>query len=572
MKAKTATFFESKTNVFLFLLIPTLVLYAKSCWYGFTPLDEKWLITDNAEYLKLWRTIPDSFISSLYHLYYRPLLTISLSLDYKIGGLSTYIYHITNLAWHTCCVLCLFRLLKIYDVPVKTAALLSLIFSLHPIMLHAVAWVPGRNDLMLCAFTLGSLIFLKKYISSPKTKFFVLHLFLFTCALFTKENAVSLPVLFFVIAYGLIVNKNLFRLAIAWFGIVLLWFMLRNIFVPELPGSALSFSERSLNFFAGLFTYTGKSIFPFPQSVHPTYELVSVIIGFAAFILLGFLFFKPGVSNSKTALSGLTLFFILILLPLVYSSGRSNPDFYEHRTYTSICGLILFFSQVKINFNSRITTFILTTILCVFFIKSFMRMNFYKNEETFLSQAIKEQPGYFLFQSQYAGILSDKGNYSLAIEYYNKAIALRPDKAEFYNDRGRAYYELGQYAEAAKDLSSAIKIAGFDVDYYTNRCWAYYGANDIENAMKDLYVLIKCCRETVPNDLKNGVGKEWRAILQSLDTRLNQQPDNDTLLYKRAKLFFDTGQKEKGFADIEKAINIAPNTTEYKKLLIENQK
>lgn len=572
MKTKTAAFFESKTNVFLFLLIPTVALYAKSCFYGFTPLDEKWLITDNAEYLKLWRTIPDSFISSLYHLYYRPLLTISISLDYKIGGLSTYIYHITNLAWHLVCVFSLFRLLIICEVPRKIAALLSLLFSLHPIMLHAVAWVPGRNDLMLCAFTLGALIFLKKYINTPKTKFLVLHLFLFTCALFTKENAVSLPVLFFVMAYGQLTNKNLFKLIAAWFGLVILWLMLRTIFVPELPDSTLSLGERSLNFFAGLLTYTGKSIFPFPQSVHPTYEFVSVIIGSAVFLLLGFLLFKPGVLNLRTALSGLTLFFILILLPLVYSSGRSNPDFYEHRTYTSICGLMLFFSQVKFNFNSKLTTSVITIILFVFFIKSFMRMNFYKNEEAFLSQAIKEQPSYFLFQSQYAGIISNKGNYPLAIEYYNKAIALRPDKAEFYNDRGRAYYELGQYAEAAKDLSAAIKIAGFDLDYYTNRCWAYYGANDIENAMKDLYVLMNCCRETVPNELKEGVGKEWRAILQSLSTQLVEQPENDTLLYKRAKLFFDTGQKQKGFADIEKAISIAPQNTEYKKLLMENQK
>lgn len=567
MKIRSAEFFENKTNVLLFLFIPTLILYAKSFAFGFTPLDEKWLIVDNAEYLKTWKSLSDAFSTSLYHLYYRPLLSLSIFIDYKIAGLSTYFYHVTNLAWHLICVYCLFRLLTLFEVSNKTAAFLSLLFALHPIMVHAVVWVPGRNDLMLCAFTLGSLISLKKYLSSGTFKAIGLHLFLFACALFTKESAISLPLVFFIISFRSFKDKKFIQLAAGWAILALGWLVLRNNIVPDLQPSTLSLADRTSNFTSGFFTYFGKSLFPFFQSVHPTKNSMSLLIGLGTLLVLLFLFFKPGINNKRIAFTGLALFLILLALPLVYSSGRYNPDFYEHRSYTSLCGLVLFFSQIKFNYNSRAFTIVYAVIALFFFVKTFFRMNVYKNENTFLLVAIKEQPDYFLFQEQYANYLSHIGDYAGAIPYYNQAIALRPDKAEFYNDRARAHYSLGNFKAAISDMSSVIRISGFDKDYYLNRCSVYLADNDIENAMKDLYVLMQCCRESVPEDLKKEVGAKWRAILQNLNERIISEPGNADLFYKRSKLFFDTGQKEKGFADLQEAIKLDPQNTEYKKLL-----
>ena len=208
----------------------------------------------------------------------------------------------------------------------------------------------------------------------------------------------------------------------------------------------------------------------------------------------------------------------------------------------------------------------------MFFLKSSFQINYYKNEEIFLKEAIKAQPNYFLFQAQYAGKLLDRGDYVSAIEHYNIVIAKRPDKAEFFNDRGRAYFSLGNYDAAIKDISSAIKISGFEADYYLNRCAAYNALNEAENAMKDLYVLIKCCRETVPLELKNDIGIKWRRILKGISDSILITPSNDVLYYRRAKLYFDTGQKEKGFLDLKEALRLNPQNTKYKDVYFEHQK
>jgi tetratricopeptide (TPR) repeat protein len=430
---------------------------------------------------------------------------------------------------------------------------------------HAVAWVPGRNDVMLAAFTLYSLICLKIYTVNLKPQFLFLHLLLFACALLTKENSVVLPVIFLVSVFHILPKKKIFTLIIFWIGFAAAWFFIRNLFVPAWTSASVSAGDRITNFISGFLSYFGKCIFPWNQSVYPIANGLSSAIGLGAIVLLIVLFRKYKPENSMPALTGI-LFFVLLIPPLAYSSGRSNPDFYEHRAYTSLCGLILFLSQLRFNFNSKAATVLYGALIVAFFIKSSFRINAYKNEEIFLSYGIKEAPSYFLFQAQYAGILSSRGNFAEAMPYYDKVIALRPDKAEFFNDRGRAHFALGQYSEAISDISRAIQISGFSEEYYSNRCMAYKAAGDIENAMKDLYVLMKCCRERVPQEIKNDIGTKWRVIMKQLSEQIAANQNNDALLFKRANLYFDTGQKKQGFADLKKAMAISPGNQEYRKL------
>lgn len=196
-------------------------------------------------------------------------------------------------------------------------------------------------------------------------------------------------------------------------------------------------------------------------------------------------------------------------------------------------------------------------------------MDVYKDKMSFLKQGIKEQPGYYLFQVQYAGFLQSEGNYSLAIEYYNSAIKLRPDKHVFYNDRGRAYCALGQYDLAIKDINSAIQISGFNEDYCLNRCIVFDAIGDTENAMKDLITLMSCCKQIVPAELRKSIGIKWKNELDKLNQEIITQTKNAGLLSKRAKMYFETGQKEKAFKDIEEAIKKNPQNEEFKKLYFE---
>lgn len=486
------------------------MLYGKSLWFDFTTMDEQWLIIANKEYLKSWNSLWDAFTSPIYRLYYRPLLLASIVLDYKIAGLSPFMYHITNLCWHLAAVFSLFKLLTIYKISRPNAALLCLLFGIHPLMLHAVAWVPGRNDVMLCVFTLASIIFLKKYIDEYKSKYLIGFVFFYVCALLTKENAIALPLLYLVITYKEITYRRGLVLLSLLLCFSLVWLVVRNNIVPDIANSSINYVNRSLSFCESFLFYLGKNLLPVNQSVFPTLHLTGIITGIVGIALIWWIWQKKLLNNLKISLIGILLFIVLLILPLWFSSGKYNSELFEHRTYTSACGLILLLSQVKINFYSKKILLVFGLIIILFFVHTFLRMDVYKDKMSFLKQGIKEQPGYYLFQVQYAGFLESEGNYSLAIEYYNSAIALRPDKHFLYNGRGRTHYALGQYDLAIKDLNLAIQIAGFNELYCLNRCIVFNARGDVENAMKDLVTLMSCCEQIVPENLRKSIDEKWK--------------------------------------------------------------
>ena len=73
----------------------------------------------------------------------------------------------------------------------------------------------------------------------------------------------------------------------------------------------------------------------------------------------------------------------------------------------------------------------------------------------------------------------EKGNYEKAIEYFTKAIELKPDYAEAYFNRGLAYFKTGSYynrepyEKAIQDFTKAIELKPDFVDAYYHRGLAY---------------------------------------------------------------------------------------------------
>jgi len=70
----------------------------------------------------------------------------------------------------------------------------------------------------------------------------------------------------------------------------------------------------------------------------------------------------------------------------------------------------------------------------------------------------------------------EKGNYEKAIEYFTKAIELKPDYAEAYYNRGLAYLKIGSKytAEGRKNLNSAIADFSKAIELKPNYVDAYY--------------------------------------------------------------------------------------------------
>lgn len=565
--------FKSKTVVYLTLLLPALLLYFKSLFFQFTSLDEQWMIVSNAPFLNSSESLKQAFTTPLAGLYYRPFLLLTIIFDFKIGGLDPFLFHLSNLLLHLFSVFLLFRFLIAFGTERIAALLLSVLFSVHPIHLHAVAWVPGRNDTLLFIFSIGSLLFLKRYLDQRKPFQIILHFLTFLFALSTKETAMMLPVLFLCVYF--LYNKGskfsaLFSLS--WLSMSIAWYILRWKIVDNAIPSGESFFQSLILTIQGLTLYLGKICLTTQLSVFPTIKNTSLWPGVLSVLVLSIFTLFPGVKNKKEAVTGLFLFLVMMSLPVWFNAVHTAKEQYEHRAYLPMAGIVLFLSHLKFNYRSNRSLVLISILFLLLSSKTFSRMEVYRNKNAFLQTAVKESPDHYFFQMQMAEMLSTQGNYSLAIDYYTRSISIRSNKYEVYNNRGIAFYNLGKFQEAIRDFNIVIDKSVFNPAYYLNRCNTYASMEKNNEALNDLLVLLDCCANDVPQDLTKNVIDKWLLKEGSkLDSVQNRIPGNAALYFKRGQILIGIGNTKKGLEDLKSAAELAPDSTRFLKYFLKKQ-
>lgn len=98
----------------------------------------------------------------------RPLVNLSLAIDYAVSGLGVTAYHVTNLAWHVACAWLLFgvvhRTLALPSMPPAIAAeapnlalAVTLVWGVHPLTTEVVDYVSQRTESMMACCLLLTL-------------------------------------------------------------------------------------------------------------------------------------------------------------------------------------------------------------------------------------------------------------------------------------------------------------------------------------------------------------------------------------------------------------------------------
>ncbi len=134
---------------------------------------------------------------------YRPFLLSTFALDIALYGQGPLGHHVTNLLVYALAVFLVYRLLLL--VAGRRIALpAACLFAVMPVHVEAVSYLVGRADALSFALSAAALLLAaKSWRNSSSGKFFPLAAsgVLFTLALLTKESAVTLPALTFLLAF-----------------------------------------------------------------------------------------------------------------------------------------------------------------------------------------------------------------------------------------------------------------------------------------------------------------------------------------------------------------------------------
>jgi Flp pilus assembly protein TadD len=277
-------------------------------------------------------------------MYYRPILWVSFFLDAQYAGIDPQPYHAVNLVLHLVTTCLVFELLTRLGHSRALSLFLSAIFCVHPVLVQAVAWIPGRNDSLLALFVLLATLGLLAHLRTRSLASLLLTLASFALALLTKESAVVLCVIlpaFVWVRRGArpLTDARLIALAACALVVLIVWAGVRS---QVLSGFSLYLDHIPSNL-AALIAYVGKTFLPYDLSPGPSQHRASIAIGGVALsVLAGVLWFQR---RRWVGILGVgVVWYFGFLLPTLLSPAFTRG--LEHRLYVPMIGMLIVLAEI----------------------------------------------------------------------------------------------------------------------------------------------------------------------------------------------------------------------------------
>jgi tetratricopeptide (TPR) repeat protein len=539
----------------LFLVLVPSVLYFRVVNFQFTNLDDSNIIVDHFDTIGDLTKIKeafnhDAFMDNTGKVFYRPVQAISFMLDAQLGGKEPWAYHLSNLVIHILTVIALFFFLIRIGIKKEISFLLSLYFSIHPLFTHAVAWIPARGDLLLGLFSLLSFITFLEYSESRKITYFILHAFSFLLALFSKETAVLLPVVFLSYLYFAarkkIILKDLIPFLTFWSISFILYYYLRqdvlrgkdtqNLvgvmpFIKNLPVIPITF---------------GKFFVPQNLATLPLYDSVSLIIGIILLLISVALVIKYIGGNWRIIVWGTIWFLSFTIPPMFFRNWMADIgiEYNEYRTYLPMMGIL--------------------AIMGVFGSKLLNKFSF----NAILKVSIPVILIYAIIAFNHSKVFADP------ISFFTSAINANSKNAFAFDSRGSEYFTGGNVQQALADYESAIKIFPHYSDPFFNKGVVYHSEGDdikaeyfYSQALKfdTLYSILTSLRFSI---LYNFAGekivlKKYDEAIVLLKKAEKESPSSSELYNNLGYCYFSTGRKDSALYAYSRAIELKPNSALY---------
>lgn len=563
------------------LLIITALIFSNALSNEFINLDDPEYVTKNDQVQELSIESIQAIFTTYTHGHYQPLAILTYAFDHALYGMNALGFRVTNILLHLIAVLLAFFFLRRITGRPVVAALVTLLFAIHPMRVESVVWIAERKDVLYAVFFLAALLFYLNYLEKGRSaRFYLLTLLMFVLALFAKSMAVTLPVLLLLVDWY---QKR--KWSIRWITEKIPFFVLSIVFgvivirsqaasgLIEKSTDAYSFLEKILLTIYASVIYIYKTIIPsgtlfmtdYPDKVngHLPYFFYIIPLVWLAIILVVIKFKK----FQKELLFG--LLFYLITVSVVLQIIPVSGYLWDHYTYIPSIGLLFILGQFyryldenRFAFATRIKkpyTGALMLLVVVSVITTWNRNNTWENSGTLFSEVIRLQPenesAYYnrgLYRLQ-------KNNYSKAITDFSQAITLRPQQAEYYVNRAVALRELGKKSDALQDFNKAIKIEP-DVKAFIERGTLKANAGYHKQAIADFQAALEINNHSDKawNNLGLSYGKsgQYHKALKALNKAIAINPQNASAYGNRGTVYFKTGQKNQACRDWQKSARL----------------
>jgi len=482
---------------YIILVVFGFVLYYQTLSFSFVYLDDNKLILDNYQTLreagvfKIFTS--DVFFSAAGNsFYYRPLLSVSLLLDFFISGTNPFWFHFTNIILHLLSACLVFAIFKKYFFSKKTAYFLAFIFLVHPVMTQAVAWIPGRNDSLLTIFVLTSFYLFLNFLKTDKPVYLWTHLAFFIIALFTKETAVFLPLLclayYFLFDYKFSKEnkQNNFLIILAlWFCAFIIWYLFRAVSLST-GGSINNLFLSGFKNLSTIIIYLGKVIFPFNLSVYPIIQDSTYWYGAGAFLLFILAITLTPKVNYRHLLFGFLWFFIFLIPSFLNPDPGAVFSLFEHRLYLPLIGILICLAEVyplrNLNWQDKKAQLGGLIIIIIFSVLTILHCQHFSDRLNFWTEAAKKSPNSAFVHNNLGAMYHLNNDLDKAKVEYLIALKINPNQGLVHNNLGLIAVSNKKFTEAESEYKKELEFNPYYDNALTNLGILYFKTNRLTDA------------------------------------------------------------------------------------------
>lgn len=456
---------------------------------------------------------------------YNPLSIWTFAIEYQLYDKfeKPYLWHLDNVILHLLCTFFVFLIGRKLGLGIWASILFAGLFGVHPLRVESVAWVTERKDVLYGIFYLVAIYYYLKYILEEKKKiyFFILGV-CFVLSLFSKVQAVILPVSLVLIDYyfdGKLNFKKILYKTPLFVGSLIMGFVNFKFLGEQGSLDSNTAYEGIQRLFIGSYQYTVyliKSLVPYRMS--PLYPYPATMPGIYYVSILSFIL-STGVmiwayfKEKKVIFFGLG-FFIANVIFLLQIIGAGQGFLADRFTYIAYIGLFFIFSyyfQKLLLAKPQLKKVLLglgAVLLLGYGFMTFNQNKIWKDSGTLWTHVLKYHKNSVLPYGNRANYYRDGGQTKKALVDYNERLRLEKD-AKGYNSRARLFFNstnrdtlqlaLSDYNEAIRyqleDIQK-LRSAGFAKaanqksteigEYYVNRGATYAKLNNLDLALADL--------------------------------------------------------------------------------------
>jgi tetratricopeptide (TPR) repeat protein len=484
---------------------------------------------------------------------YRPLVSTLLAIDYRLGGMQPFWFHLSTFALFVALTLLLafvvHRSLDHTESSARTAWIALAAagwYGLHPANADTINYIIASAEVIS---TLGVIASFAVYFAFPQLRRYYLYALPAAIATLAKPPAAIFAVLFAI--YRLLFppddapvrEARLPRRALSYFAEIVPSFLICGamlLLVQRMtPHSWIAGAANARNYLitqpyvALLYLKT----FFWPSGLSADYDLNPFTTtddprfwtGFALIVLFTMCAVAAAVLK-KTRVIGFGLLWFLIALLSTSALPLAEP-MNDHRTFFPYIGLVIAVAgAVSLLINRRVAyslpakivaLCVLALFLCANGYATFQRNKVWKSEETLWHDVVLKSPRNGRGLMNYGNTLMAKGDYEGALDYFHRAQQLAPKYPVLLINLAIAEDATKQSAAAEQHFKDALRLAPASPDSYT-----YYARYLLSHSRVDeARAFLQSALELSPIDLTA------RDLLAQADGEPVNQPTTQTPEY-----------------------------------------